>query len=81
MNGEIRNSQPKAAKEHTCEWCNETIEVGEKHNYRCYKFEGQFLTGRMHLVCEKAMSTYPNDDLLDGFDFGMFRKGSHNTRF
>ncbi len=64
---EIRAGHPKARKKYNCEWCNQNIEVGEKHFSRAYKFEGDFNHGRMHLECEKAMNKSPHDLVSEGW--------------
>ena len=76
---EISCSEPKARKEHRCEWCNEKICVGEKHFQRTYVFEGDFNNGRMHLECKAAMEKTPHDELIDGWMPGDFKRGKMAT--
>lgn len=45
-----------ARKEHRCEWCFTTIEVGESHNRWAGTEEGQWYSMRVHLDCYDAMT-------------------------
>lgn len=71
----LSNSYPKARKEHFCEWCNQKIEIGEKHLSRAYIFDGDFISGRMHLECEKAMNNSSRDEIAEGWLFGSNQRG------
>lgn len=57
-------THPKAAKDHRCEWCGETILKGEKHVRFTGKWEGEFQDWRMHYECHEATDRM---DLTDGF--------------
>ena len=72
---ELKATYPKGRKKYRCEWCDEQILVGEKHFYRSFIIDGDFNTGRMHLECEEAMKKTPNDDLMDGWMPGDFKRG------
>lgn len=50
----------KARKEHTCEWCVETIEKGEKYVYSSILYEGEFQVEKSHEDCEKAKNDHYN---------------------
>lgn len=45
-----------ARKAHTCEWCGETIEQGEKYIYCTGIYYGDFYAYKLHQECRKAMS-------------------------
>ena len=55
-----------ARKEHTCEACQQKIQVGEKYKYESGKFDGMFFDRRYHIDCYMTMqdflSDYPDDD-------------------
>jgi hypothetical protein len=72
---EISYVHPKARKEHWCDWCGEKILKGEKHLSRAYKFQGEFMTGRMHLECENSMKKTHRDILSEGWTEGQFKRG------
>lgn len=63
---EINISRPKGQKDYCCEWCPETILKGEVHVSRTYRFENQFVSGRMHTNCFEAMET-SSDAVMDGW--------------
>jgi len=73
---EIRAKMVTARKRHSCEWCAEAIQSGEQAFYRAYVFDGDFMTGRMHPECEKAMRTVSDADLQDGWMAGDYKRGS-----
>ena len=56
---------PKAAKDHRCEWCGETIPKGEVHAKYTGMWEGDFQNWRMHQECYDV--SVLNDELIDGF--------------
>lgn len=65
-----------ARKEHSCDWCNGTIQKGEKYNYQRFLFDGEFCEWRAHLKCQKAMSAiwdYVNPD--EGMNAWEFDEG------
>lgn len=78
---EIQSKHVKGRKDHSCEWCNETITKGETHLYRAYRFEGDFNAGRMHLECEKAMDRSPYDLVSEGFYPGECSRGQALDEF
>jgi hypothetical protein len=47
-------SLPKAKKPHRCCECAAPIEVGEKHLYYRGKWDGEFDTGRQHMLCREV---------------------------
>ena len=51
---------PKAAKNHRCEWCGETIPKGEIHFQFTGVWESEWQNWRMHEECSEIYSL--NDD-------------------
>ena len=51
----LSDSEPKARKKHCCQWCGESILVGETY----YRYSGlcdnDFQSTAMHLECKDAM--------------------------
>ena len=72
---ELTEKAVRVRKEHKCAWCGEWIGIGDEAIYRTYIFEGDFSADYMHPECYEAVKTYP-DGLEDGFDFGMFKRGT-----
>ena len=64
----------RARKRRRCEWCGESIEVGEVCILRKYKFDGDFNNCRQHPECHDAMQ---KSDLgwEQSFEFGEQRRG------
>jgi len=48
----ISHSTPKARKEHKCDWCGETINVGEQYN-RAFCKDDYVYVWKNHIHCEK----------------------------
>jgi hypothetical protein len=48
----ISFTTPKARKEHTCDWCNEKIKVGETYT-RAFCKENDVYVWKNHIHCEK----------------------------
>jgi hypothetical protein len=61
----IKDEMVKARKPHRCIWCGETIEKGEVHQSRAYRFDGEFMHDRLHVECKEAMDKA--DFIEDGF--------------
>lgn len=62
----INHKQVKGRKHYTCEQCRKSILPGEKHNYCCGKFEGEFIDYREHNECRDAWVAI--NDLRGGMD-------------
>ena len=45
-----------ARKEHRCDWCNETINKGEKYYYETFIYDGEMCDWKSHLSCERIVS-------------------------
>jgi hypothetical protein len=50
----IEESFPVARKRHTCIWCGENIDVGEKHRHEKSNYCGDFQNHRWHMECNQA---------------------------
>ena len=72
---ELKCKKVKTRKPHRCVWCGEWVGVGDEAQYRSYVFEGHLNSDYLHPECYEAMKKDP-DDLEDGFDFGMFKRGT-----
>jgi hypothetical protein len=62
----------KCRKPHKCEWCNESIKIGEKAAVRKYIYDGEFHSAHQHPECYKALS---ESDCGDGFVQGEQHRG------
>lgn len=49
---------PIARKEHQCEYCGKTIVPGEQYSVESGKFEGDFFTRKLCMVCKNFLSAY-----------------------
>lgn len=58
-------THPKAAKDHRCEWCGETIPNGDIHTRGSGVWEGDWQNWRMHNECFDVGAL--NDEITDGF--------------
>lgn len=56
------SSTPKARKEHECDECRRTIHVGEKYRYIAGKWDGDFETFKICLLCEEIRRSFKCDD-------------------
>lgn len=59
-------TRPRAIKMHRCEWCSETIFVGEIHVKYVGDFEGDFQSWRMHAECYAATSEHISEGFTPG---------------
>ena len=41
----------KARKEHECEMCGQIIKVGEEYSEEIGKYEGEFFSRKLHIIC------------------------------
>lgn len=71
---------PKAAKQHRCEWCGESVHVGEVHAQFVGSFEGEFQSWRMHKECQKAWETLSGCEQAEGFDSWSNERPSKETQ-
>jgi len=64
-------SYPKARKRHRCIECWSPIDIGEEHLYYRGKWDGDFSTGRQHLLCrDMCMSMRSRDQYDECVPFG-----------
>lgn len=59
-------TNPRARKQHRCEWCYGPIPKGEVHRHYSGMWDGNWQDWRMHNECEKAC-TSEEGYLYDGF--------------
>ncbi len=64
----------QAAKGYRCWYCNEKIEIGEKHGYRTGIMEGDFWTMRFHPECDAFAQEHWEYDEWEIHDPGEFRR-------
>ena len=77
----ISSTEPVARKAHTCEWCGETIERGERHVRYVGTMDGEFQSTRMHSECWSASHDYFATVAWDDeFMPHSFRRGSMEER-
>ena len=55
MSTELTNKTVTCRKNHKCDWCGQSIEKGEKAQYRSGVFYGDFYSGHLHLECHSAL--------------------------
>lgn len=73
---EVQNKSVTCRKKHRCEWCAGRIEVGERAQYRAYRFDGDFHAAYMHPECHHAMLKSPLSDIEEGWTEGDFERGA-----
>lgn len=59
----LKKTTPKAIKEHICNWCSQTIEIGEVYQSSVNIYDGQKYTWKNHISC---MSLAIELDMFDG---------------
>ena len=73
---DISSKHVVGRKQYICVWCDEDIPRGKRHLSRFYKMEGDTISDRMHIECERAMIKMPHADVCDGFTRGEFKRGT-----
>lgn len=58
----LRDSRPKARKEYRCDLCGLRIRKGARHVRRDGVFDREFVSSRMHAVCESHTRDWDLDD-------------------
>ena len=48
----------KAVKEHECEFCGKVICIGEKYSCEKGKYDGEFFTRKLCMVCDNILKMY-----------------------
>lgn len=77
----LREEIVTGKKQYKCVWCGEAILKDEKHISRAYKFNGDFISDRIHIECLPPMQEYftvgDGKDFTDeGFEPYTFKRGS-----
>lgn len=72
---EFVNKEVTCRKSHSCGWCAERVDVGERARYREYLFDGQWVHDHMHMECYNAMMDTPMIELQDGWMPGDYLRG------
>lgn len=68
----IRESTPKARKEHTCDYCGGNIETGEVYNYQ-FNVDGDAYEWKSHIKCDSLCHDLDMfHDCYDGIDSAYF---------
>jgi len=67
MYTELKRKTVKCRKQHQCEWCAETLAIGESAVYRVYVFDGDLAKDWMHPECSEDMKSLDSVDLESGF--------------
>lgn len=49
-------SYPKARKEHQCDWCSQTIQIGEVYDRQALFYDGTASTWKNHRRCSELAS-------------------------
>ena len=73
----FQDREHTARKPHTCEWCGETIEQGERYIYCAGVYYGDFFAYKMHQECRQAMfreMSYQGDYEME-FDPQSYKRG------
>lgn len=52
------STMPKARKKHTCDLCGLTINPGERYHYFSGKYDGDFISSKTCIFCEKIIDAY-----------------------
>jgi len=66
----------KPRKPHVCDWCDESIKVGEHCWYNDGRFDGDFYRVFMHKECDWAMRKEMNGEENYGGDYS-YDPGQH----
>lgn len=62
-------SNPKARKDHVCEYCGKTIHKGEIYSYETGKYDGDMFARKLCLVCENILDAFIKEVDADEFDW------------
>lgn len=72
----VRDTEPRARKEHKCWLCGFRIRKGAKHIHRFGFYDGAPTTMRMHGVCHSVTLGWDQDDwdsaAMGGLNFAIF---------
>lgn len=76
----LSKTNPRARKNYSCAWCDQTIFEGEVHSKWCGVSDGDFQWNRMHTDCAEACDQYFKRSGEEYFDPGAFKRGSTEER-
>lgn len=62
-----KSRQYKSKKQHRCEYCDKTIEVGEEYSRETGTFEGDFQDFCLCFRCDFVIDKFENDEYLGDF--------------
>ncbi len=74
MSTVLSDSSRRAAKRYRCYYCNQRIEVGEKHAHRTGVTEGDFWTMRAHPECDAYACEHWDYDQWECHEPGDFER-------
>lgn len=58
-----------AHKQHTCEYCGESIAAGQQYSYETGKWDGEFFVRKLCLTCEMILSEFMSESGEEEFDW------------
>ncbi len=64
----------RAAKPYRCYYCDQRIEIGDKHGYRTGTSEGDFWTMRFHPECDAYATEHWDSDQWECHEPGEFER-------
>ena len=71
----IRITKPKARKEYRCDWCGQTIKVGEVYGRQTLSNNGEIYEWKNHIRCSKiATKLRMFDECDEGLDDDHFQE-------
>lgn len=62
-------SQPKARKDHVCEFCGQKIHKGEVYSYETGKYDGDMFARKLCLACYNILNGFCRDSGEEEFDW------------
>lgn len=63
---QLKDKEVTCKKPHVCAWCGQSIQQGQRANYRVAIWEGEFMDEYMHPECYQALCA--SDDVSEGFE-------------
>jgi len=67
---EFYNKKNRTARKiHNCDFCNNTIQVGDTYSHETGKYNGDFFDRKLCLCCSNILSTYLNVQGVREFDW------------
>lgn len=62
-------SQPKARKDHVCEYCEQKIHKREIYSYETGKYDGDMFVRKLCLTCKNILDGFCRDSGEEEFDW------------